>query len=447
MSELIALGFSDTAVPRIEAAAKYLQLTHVFHKAADELYDVADEIPARMVMYSAVHISNHKDIAGEIQVIRQFFPEVFILVMVNKRIAPDEIDFVKKSGANLIVLESDMMQTIRLEYIMLQVVKAAYIPVKASDFKLGSTVKFSVYTIMPLNQKMLLAMLPGLSLSESKLQKLQEVGELYVRRKDIEAYSEYLKTYEDRSAKGIANRCRAEFYTIAYAHANLIFLILDQGVAGTFSQGKEYLEKCVKLSKNLLTTLMTIPDPWYVLDQASFGVGAADRSPMIAAMASHASFVLNSGDPDSVMMAGLFCDIGMLDLSPKCIGMLDSLEDRQKMSPEDQMVYFKHPMLSLNRLLDKKIQIPEKVREIILCTHEQADEKGFPKQLPRHKIPVESAFIYFFELVDFEFRLKLGRKRETYPDVRKRVFDQEFKLSTRFNPLFLENLKKVLEIV
>lgn len=44
----------------------------------------------------------------------------------------------------LCFLENDFMNTMRLEYVMLQIVKASYVPVKASDFKVGTDVDFPI---------------------------------------------------------------------------------------------------------------------------------------------------------------------------------------------------------------------------------------------------------------------------------------------------------------
>ena len=119
-----------------------------------------------------------------------------------------------------------------------------------------------------------------------------------------------------------------------------------------------------------------------------------------------------------------------------------------QLKDEDIAVFKNHPVTSLNRMLENKMQISDSVKNIIVCTHEQADKKGFPKHIMPDKIPPESALILFHEMVDLEFRMKLGAERESYPVVRKRVFDREDAMirakTARFSGVVIEKLRKMI---
>ena len=328
---------------------------------------------------------------------------------------------------------------------MLQIVNAAYIPIKAADLMLNSVVDFHVYTIMPLNKKILPVVQPGTTISETRVAKLATVDELFIKRNNIELYTAYLARNPDKSAAGLANRCRAQFQSVALAHSNLTFLLTDQSEAGSFDQGKILLQKCSELTRNLLETLSMLPEPWSVISQSTFGMmGGTDRSMAIAAMAAVTSFASGLGSAEDVMMAGLFCDLSLLELSPKAMGKLDSIEGRAQFSPEDDDLFKKHPVMSLNRLLESKIQVTEEVKKIIMCTHEQNDKKGFPRQTQPDRIPVEAAMILFHELVDLEYRMNLGKQRESYTAVRKRVFEREKLSAVYFNFGFMQKIGEVI---
>lgn len=445
MSDLICIGFDESYQKRIKTSAEFLEIQSSFHKTSDELYETAGALQPKFMIISTLGFSKKEDIAGEIQVLRQFFPDTFLGAVAEKKLSVADAVFVKKSGCNYVFLENDFMNTMRLEYVMLQIVKASFVPVKASDFKVGTDVDFPIYTLLPLNKKILPVVQPSTTLSDSRIQKLLTVGELFIKRDSIEKYSLYVSKHEDKSAGGLANRCRAEFHNVAYAHTNLVFMLTDQAEAGSYEQGKLLLEKCQLLAASLLTTLAVVPEPWTVIDQSTFGtIGSTDRSMMIAAMAALASFNSDLGVPEDILMAGLFCDLGLLDLSPKSLFKMADPEGRSSLPPEDLEVFQKHPVLSLNRLLERKLQISEKVKEIILSTHEQNDKKGFPRQLLPEKIPIEASLLFFHEIIDLEFRVKFGKERRTYPDVRKMVFDREYQSQSKFSLLFLEQIKGIL---
>lgn len=443
MSEVICIGFDEKANARVRSATQFLDIPLEFVPSSADLFDRAEDLYPRFLLVSALQIEAIESISGEVQTLRQFFPETFILVVVQKKLSSADAAFIKKSGCNYVLFENEFLTTIRLEYVLLQTVKAAYVPLKASDFKVGAEVDFLVYTIMPLNKKFLPVLQPGSTISTGRMDKINNVGELYIKRADIEKFAQFLKKYEDKSANGLISRCRAQFHSVAYAHASLLFTLTDQAEGSSYERGKELLGKCLELSKDLLTTLAVVPEPWSVLDQSTFGmIGGPDRSMMIAAMAALSSFNIDKGNPEDVMLAGLFCDLGLLDLSHEAIGKIDTEQGRIQLSTEDDSVFKKHPILSLNRLMERKMQISEQVKEIILCTHERGNRKGFPRQVSPEKIPVEASLIHFHEKVDLEYRVKFGKARESYPEVKRKVLQREHQTLENFNLVFLETIRK-----
>lgn len=450
MSDVLCIGFDEPGQKRVKTACEFLLVKEAFFKTSEEIFESETPMQPRCVVISAVKATKKEDIAGEVQVVRQFFPETFIVLVVEKKIKLEDAKFIKKSGCNYVVFESDFLNSTRFEYVLLQVVSAAYLPVKVADFQPNTTVDFHVYTIMPLNQKILPVIQPGTLMNEARLKKMASVDELYVKRNQIHLYNEYLVKHPDMSAKGLSNRCRAQFQSVSLAHSNLIFLLTDQAEAGSYDQGKVLLQNCQTLSTNLLETISMLPDPWSIINQSTFGmIGGTDRSMMVAAMAAVASFATELGSSDDVMLAGLFCDLALLELSPKSLGKLDSIEGRLQMSEEDIAIFRNHPATSLNRLLESKMLVSDSVKNIILATHEQADEKGFPQKTLAVRIPVESALILFHEMVDLEFRFKLGKERESYQTIRQRVFDREAELVAkgqgRFNAILIEKLRSMID--
>jgi HD-GYP domain-containing protein (c-di-GMP phosphodiesterase class II) len=67
-----------------------------------------------------------------------------------------------------------------------------------------------------------------------------------------------------------------------------------------------------------------------------------------------------------------------------------------------------HPKTSLNLLKEKKVTITPIVAEIIEKHHERVDGKGFPGQLPGHKIPPEAQLLAYADAFEYLTRAKPG---------------------------------------
>lgn len=443
MSSLLVVGFNPGLSERIRVAAAFAEVDYVSFSDADALFESADTIAPRFIIISTIGVNAKESIAGEVQSIKQFFPNVFVMVVAEKKITGADAKFLKKSGANYVILENEFFQSIRLEYFLIYVVKCSLTPVKVSDLKIGTTIPFKVLSILPLNRKVVPVIPKGTLFSEEKQKKLLTINEIYISREDLESYVEYFLVHEDKSANGLSSRCRAQFQVVASMHTNLMMNLTDQSEQGSYEGGKQILDKILKLCNDLLLTLATVPEPWNIIDQSAIGtIGATDRSMFIASMAALTSFLSGLGVAEEIMFGGLFCDLGLLDLSPKCLALLNSTEDRERLPAEDLNAYTHHPLISLNRLLERKIQLSDRQKEIILCTHEQMDKCGFPRKVAPEKIPIESALIYFHELIDLEFRMQMGKQRLTYIEARQKVLDRELKSGKKFSLLLLETIRK-----
>lgn len=443
MSSLLVVGFNSEQLARIKSASKFAEVEYFSYENADALFEVAEQVAPRFIILSTVGVKAKESIAGEVQSIKQFFPNIFVLVVAEKKITGADAAFLKKSGANYVILENEFLSTIRLEYFLIYVVKCSLTPVKVTDLKIGTVIPFKVLSILPLNKKVIPVIPKDTLFSLEKQKKLLSINEIYISREDFESYTEYFMANQDKSAAGLASRCRAQFQMVAHMHTNLVMFLTDQSEQGSYEGGKQTLDKILKLCNDLLLTLATVPEPWNILDQSAIGaIGATDRSMIIASMASLASFMAGYGSYQDIMFGGLFCDLGMLDLSPKSLSLLNTVEGRCNLPVEDLNTYQHHPLISLNKLLERKIQLSERQKEIILCTHETSDKSGFPRKVAPEKIPVESALIQFYELVDLEFRIQMGKQRLTYPEARNKVLNVERESSKKFSLLLLETIKK-----
>jgi len=182
-----------------------------------------------------------------------------------------------------------------------------------------------------------------------------------------------------------------------------------------------------------------------VVNNSSLGeFGSVERSPTIAAYAGLMSLLASIGEPVDVMVAALLSDVGMLELHPKITKKLRQSQDINLLNEDERQQYHNHPVVSLNRCLSRKLQMKEAIKEMILCTHERADGKGFPEARSMAKIPVEAMLIQFSEIIDRAAMVKMGQSRVPVQDVRHQVLNHEMEAANIFSLGFLHKLKPVI---
>ncbi len=442
------LGVTDDPAERKRLTEICIEFQyHLALKASvEELLDEGNHFETvPFVVVSAVRAAKKEDIVGYVQVAKQSCPEAFLVVIVNKRIPQEITEFVKKSGANLVMLENELLETSKLEFISSQIIRASYVPVKASEFKKDSQLPFHIYGLMPLNQKFIPVVPKGSPFTDTRRSKVESLGDLYVKREDIDQYRAYVVANTDASAAGLKSRCRAQYLNFCASHTDLVFLLSDQSEIGSFQQGKDLFEKCQGLAKDLLVSLSSVGEAWEVVNTSSIGeFGSVERSPSLAAYSGLLSLMSSVGDSTDVMTSALICDIGLIDLSPKLSAYLRKAGTADHMDEEQLKEYCQHPTVSLNRCLSRKLPLTEKLKNIVLCTHERSDGKGYPNKVHGEKVPLESYLIQFSEKVDQIAMPKMGQARVNPLEARKKALEEGQKEMNQFPFLFLEKIKTAL---
>ncbi len=440
--DFISITSDPVAAERTRRCCEEFNFQYKLLSSVDEYADLpTQEQDAPILVLDAHEIEEPNQIAGMIQIARQFGNHSFIVVVVQKKSSIESTQFMKKSGANLVLLENEFFQASKLEFVATQKIKAHLIPFKSSELVLGSTVDFTAFHMLPLNEKLLPVLSPGIEISESKLKKMLEVGELYIRRESLPLYTEYLQKNKDLSAQGLAARCRAQFLLLNAGFTELALLIADQSEAGSFASGKVLYDKILHYSKEMLISLGTIGDAYQIINNSSVGdFSSMSRSPAIAAYAGLISLMSDVGNSEDIMISALLPDIGMLEFPPHVTYHLKH-QPYTTMHPEDQKIYCNHPIQSVNLCLSRKIPLSEKIKQIILSTHEQKDMKGFPHKIEPEKIPFESQLIQFCELLDHRCLVRMGQERKNPKTELKNIYSEELQSGHRLSPEFLQKIK------
>lgn len=386
----------------------------------------------RTVLLDTRDIWNQTEIASRVQVTKFSFPQTSIIVIAEHRIKADAAAFIKKSGAEAVLLENEFIETTKLDFIVSQYVFGNMIPVKITELLADTQVTFTLHHMLPLNRKIIPFIFAGQTIEPAKMRKLEEIGEFYIKNTDLDLFQKYVEDNQDTSAAGIKARCRAKYLHLVITYKKLVLNLSDESEAASFQQGRELYEKLLRLSSELITYLGTAGEAWDIVDIAGFNdLTAVDRAPAIAAYAGLFSLLSEIGRPEEVMVAALIADIGLLDLPPAALrvwktGCFDDFK------PEDQRIYRHHPTISLNKCLSRRLPIPDHIKAIILNTHERWDQKGFPNRPQNIRIPSEAMIIHFAELLDLGVKLEYGKERRNRQVVRTEILEREIRNLDRF---------------
>lgn len=443
---LAGISADEKFQARLSEVATEFEYNFKKFPSVDQFAENVGEEQVSLVVFSAIEVQNSSDIAGSIQVIKQMISDAYVVVIVSKRISQDAVSFVKKSGANFIMNEQSFFESGQLEYIGSQIIRGSLIPIKASELRPNTDIDFPILVVMPLNKKVLPVVQANAGLNEQKYKKIQDAKELYIHRDDLPKFEKYVDKNQDLSAAGIAARCRLKYLNLCRAHAELVFLIIDQSENSSFAKGKGLLEDCERLGKDLLSNLASVEDPMAILNNSSIGEsGSLERSTSIAAIAGLVSLGLVNVSPDFIVLAGLLSDFGLLDLHPKTLQKIRA-SGVVSLGGDEKTRYEQHPFVGLNMCLARKLPISEKVKQIIQATHEHWDGRGFPKQISDDKVPLESQIIQFTQLVDEATIVKMGEGRKNIRDIQKSILDVEAKKPRMFSPKLVQDLKRSLEL-
>ncbi len=309
----IVVGLSQAIVSRCEDVAKFSKNSIRHFANMDDLFAAYENIVGVKFVVIIGIDANGKEVSNLVQVTTQCFAEAYQLIVIERKMPADDMSFIKKSGAHCLIQENEFVETCKLEFIANQAIKGTYIPVKAAELKVGSTIGFEIFHLMPLNQKYLRVISKGETLSESKRKRLQDVPEYYCHRDDVELYAQYLEENTDKSAEGLASRCRAQFLSLSTGFADLVLLITDPSASSSYDTGKKLYEKCRKTANELLTNLGTVDSTWDVVTVSAVDdFGTIERSPAIAAYAGLLSLTKDIGNASDVVLSAMLCDIGCI---------------------------------------------------------------------------------------------------------------------------------------
>lgn len=345
---------------------------------------------------------------------------------------------------DLLLSEEDFFNTSRLEYVSSQIIRAMFVPVPLADFENGSVLDFTLYHLLPLNQKILPVLPKGTPWSEAKLRKLQRVQEVYIQRSEMDRYRHFIDSVLGDSGPGLPTRVRAQYFSFCNSYSQLVFHLINRNESASLKDRKWLYDRCLNQCRELLRTLSLSSDSPDIVSKATVGeVASLERVTAFAAHAGLLSLEASIGDPLEAMMAALLSDLGLLDLQPQLSRKIRQDPIFKSLSKEELKSYRAHPQLSLSFAEEKGLPLTSVLEDIIRKSHERFDGKGFPGDFFGAQIPEEAMVLQICERLEREIATSSGEEARTVKDAKAKVLSEAISDGAAFSPFFLEKIKPV----
>lgn len=442
MKPLVGIVTSNPqAIKRAQILVDNLAAELLSFPTAEKIEESGKGEDISLIIIHAAQGMDEQTMSAQVQVARYHSPKALMMVILHNRPSSDTVAFTKKSGAEAILSDQEYESTSLPEFLSSLKLNWEYIPIKAAELAKNKPVPITIYHLMPLNFKLVPMMKPGTVLTPEKSEKMKTIGEFYISRDDVDAYQEYIDKNQDLSANGLLSRCRAKYMSLNMGYKRLVQVLTDQSKFSSFQEGKELLDRVYALAGDLIASLSSVGDSWEVINNSSLkDLTPIDRAPAVASVSGLMSLMTGIGKPEEVMVAALLADIGMLNLHPHTLQKIKA-HGIAALVGEEKKEYEQHPLVSVNRLLARRIPLPENLKNIILTTHERADRQGFPNQ-PQKPHPHEAQLIQFAEKIDNDTKLEFGKQRRNPADVRDELYKMEFDGGTYYTD-FMVKIKPV----
>ncbi|MEK2645295.1 HD domain-containing phosphohydrolase [Bdellovibrio sp. BCCA] len=440
--ELLILSQSEEVLNRVKQVVSAHHFTFR-HLAYSELPQgpLGDLIKAQLVLVAQDKEESIQDFSARVDEALRLFPRSRIVTVMGTAFSKENLESQNPRITPLSQVE--FFSTLKFEYLCLYRCRSQYFEIQVTDLFPMTTMVFPAFIRLELNQRYLAVVYSNTVLSDDRFARLGRAEGLFIQMKDSEKYLQYINNYYDTSGAALKKRARALFLAVCFYSLHLNENILFDFKASGESVAVEAYQNLKKVGEELFTIMRSEENLWDVFREAvDSELSSYWRSPWIATYAALMSIKSGQGDPMTAFLSGLLTDVGLYDLQ-ESVTRKYYLEDDKKTLDEENS-YQKHPLLSLNRCLIKKVPLEESVKTVLVCTHERADQKGFPNQVPADKLPVEAQFVLFAEKIDQGVLTTMKQTGVGFRFLKEKIWEAENATPTNFSSAFLAGIAESL---
>ncbi|MBF0312777.1 MAG: hypothetical protein HQK52_05135 [Oligoflexia bacterium] len=401
-----------------------------------------DLVKIRMIMISALSDSNMNGITQKIQAAKLFCPKGFVCCVVPQKIPKEEAAFAIKSGANVIILETELETSSKLEYFCTHIIRDEFIPIKTTDLTQGMVLPFNVYYYVSQRNKFLVCGNEGILLNADKFDKMKKQSEFYIKRIDIDKYEGYINDSDYKTTSKIERRCRIQYLTLCWNYAEFVCLLTDYSKFNSFQEGKTLLNSCKDLCGKLINSLAAVDDLWEVINLRVEEGSTISHIPAITAYAGLFALKLDLKTVEDIMITVLLSDVGLIFMHPS-INRKMKKNGLKDLTADELAIYKAHPLQGMKIALDRKLPLTRTIRELMENTHEVVDGSGFPRGKRGDALSAESLIIQFAYEYHERSMLRSGKAPISIKDFNQMLLKDATSME-RYRPSFVNNMKKFL---
>lgn len=396
--DILLISSGEEIHTRLVQVCEKYHLKFQFVASVEDLKDRFHEVGVpTLVVMDLVDQKHLPEILEKIHLVQELSPKAELALLVADGLPAESFKKISAEGVSQVMAISEMLQTMRGDFFILDRFLLEYLPIDLGDLFPGTAMKFSAFHFLVLNNRYLPVIFQDFILSESKQKKLEKIKSVFIRKEQASDYQKYIETYYDSFSKGLMTRSKAAALPVLSAAVQARGLYLFGG-----PEDAEKLQSCFvafeEAHNKLCTYLKSTETPLFSYYQLLSQNPASifDRSLVLPGMAAFLAEISQAADPSLTLKAGFLAYLGLSQLKPDDYGRWKDIPDTS-WAPEDKRIWVAQLKESADTATKKLSDIDQRIPQIIVSLYERQDGKGAPGEKAGEHILLESSFLHFTE--------------------------------------------------